>query len=117
MKIVPFNKPKSVWEILNECKTSGILDKQKAEELLNPLEEGQIRISAALLDVLYSDGPDQAQCQAGALCSVLRLVAEGHLNDSRGIQKKLKQIEIKALGVLEELDAQVTAECYNKEVY
>lgn len=117
MKVVPFHKPKSIWEVVNECTTSGILDKQKAEELLNPLEKGQIRISAALLDVLYSDSPEQSQCQAGALCNLLKLIAEEHLTDSRLVQKKLKQMELKALGLIGELGDKVTEECYSQGTY
>lgn len=117
MKVVPFNKPKSIWEVLNECTTSGILDKQKAEELLNPLEKGQIRISAALLDILNSDGPEQNQCQAGALRNLLKLITEEHLMDSRRVQKKLKQMELKALGLIGELGEKVAEECDIEIIY
>ncbi len=117
MKIVPFNKPKTIWEILEECTTAGILDKQKAEEMLDPLEEGQIRISAALLDTFCSDSTEQIQCHLGNIWGLLKLIAEGHIKESRFVQKKLKQMNFKTLSLMGELREQMQAEYYTRTTF
>ena len=41
MKVVTFNKPKSVWEILKECETDGVLDQKRAREILEPIDNSK----------------------------------------------------------------------------
>lgn len=117
MKVVPFNRPKSIWEMINECTISGILDQQKIEEVLNPVEEGEIRISAALVDILYNEGTEQNECTAQAICNLIEQIKEGQLTEYRLIQKKLKQMEIRALGLIGVLEKYLPKEYFSKEIY
>ena len=117
MKVVPFNRPKSVWQIINECTTSGILNQQKIEEILNPVEDGGIRVSSALIDILYNDGTEQSECEAKGICNLIGQIREGQLTEYRLIQKKLKQMEIRALGLIGILDKYLTEKCLSQDIY
>ncbi|WP_054741763.1 hypothetical protein [Cellulosilyticum ruminicola] len=118
MKVVPFNRPKSIWEVIDECTTEGILNQPKVEEILNPIEEGEIRISAALVDILYNnEGMEQNECQAKAICNLIEQINEGQLIEYRLIIKKLKQIKIRALGLIGILEKHLSKECMTKEIY
>lgn len=117
MKVVPFNRPKAIWEILNECTTAGILDKQKAVDRIDPLEEGQIRISTALLDTFCSESQEQVEWEVSAICNLLKQITERHLTECRIVQKKLKQMDFKTLSVMGELRERVTEECFTHTTY
>lgn len=117
MKIVPFNKPKAIWDILNECTTAGILDKQKAVDMIDPLEEGQIRISTALLDTFCSESQEQVEWEVNAICNLLKQITDGHLTEYRVVQKKLKQIDFKTLSLMGELRERITEECFTYTTY
>ena len=117
MKVVAFNRPKAIWEILNEYQLEGRLDKHRVELVLNPIDKGQIRISAAFLDNFYSDTPNQVACQSREIYQIINAVANQHLEDTRIIQKKLRHIGFSTFSILEDLRSLIKPELYNKAVY
>ena len=119
MKILNFKENKvenSIYELMKKCTINNKLDENKFDDLINPREDGKIKINSAFMDQFFGVSEEDKIAQVPKILDVLLKI----YNDDillENVEKELKSIEFKTLNIIDELRSKLTNDNYNIKTY
>lgn len=119
MKILNFKENKvenSIYELMKKCTVNNKLDENKFDDLINPREDGKIKINSAFMDQLFCMSEEDKIAQVPKILDVLLKIYNDEISLDN-VEKELKSIEFKTLNIIDELRSKLTNDNYNIKTY
>lgn len=107
---------KSIYDILKNCTYDGILDYSSADEILNPKDGENIKISAGFLDQFGID-EKMRFTQVQRILELLNQISNNKLKKASVVEKKLLEINFKNLNIIDELISKLDNRTYSDKTY
>ena len=119
MKILNFKENKvenSIYELMKKCTVDNKLDEDKFDDLINPREDGKIKINSAFMDQFFGISEEDKIAQVPKILDVLLKIYNDEISLDN-VEKELKSIEFKTLNIIDELRSKLTNDNYNIKTY
>lgn len=119
MKILNFKEEKvenSIYELMKKCTVNNKLDENKFDDLINPREDGKIKINSAFMDQFFGISEEDKIAQVPKILDVLLKIYNDEISLDN-VEKELKSIEFKTLNIIDELRSKLTNDNYNIKTY
>ncbi|MGM9978493.1 MAG: hypothetical protein ACI33J_06815 [Clostridium sp.] len=119
MKILNFKENKvenSIYELMKKCTVDNKLDEDKFDDLINPREDGKIKINSAFMDQFFGISEEEKIAQVPRILDVLLKIYNDDIS-LENVEKELKSIEFKTLNIIDELRSKLTNDNYNIKTY
>lgn len=105
----------SIYSIMKRCTCEGKLDTEKFDELINPLEEGNVKINSAFLDQFGIDEEKRNE-QVPKILKIIEMIYNDKIS-FKDIEKRLKEIDFKTLNIIDQLRENLNSDNYNINTY
>lgn len=119
MKILNFKENKvenSIYELMKKCTVDNKLDENKFDDLINPREDGKVKINSAFMDQFFGISEEDKIAQVPRILDVLLKIYNDEIS-LESVEKELKSIGFKTLNIIDELRSKLTNDNYNIKTY
>ena len=119
MKILKFKENKvenSIYELMKKCTVDNKLDEDKFDDLINPREDGKVKINSAFMDQFFGISEEDKIAQVPRILDVLLKIYNDEIS-LESVEKELKSIGFKTLNIIDELRSKLTNDNYNIKTY
>ena len=103
MKILNLKENKvenSIYKLMKKCTVNNKLDEDKFDDLINPREDGKIKINSAFMDQFFGISEEDKIAQVPKILDVLLKIYNDEISLDN-VEKELKSIEFKTLNIID----------------